>query len=170
MIWTETQVKFSPRISGDHIGCARTAFDIRDLKCSCWEVLVAVIPVRVCESAKNVRQPMNGVVGQMRVRDVPLPTEHGEHSAQRSPATVLDRVAQGFRAGRLTDHAMVDHLLVLAEPIELRLSQSIIYARGDIVSYLFIDRPIASVFLLAGIAWILGMIFRRTWRQYRPAA
>jgi putative tricarboxylic transport membrane protein len=58
---------------------------------------------------------------------------------------------------------------VLAEPIELRLSQSILYARGNILSYLFIDRPIASVFLLAGIAWILGMVFRRYRRQQRPA-
>jgi hypothetical protein len=40
-----------------------------------------------------------------------------------------------------------------------------LYARGDILGYLFIDRPIASVFLLAGIAWILGMIFRRFWRR-----
>ena len=59
---------------------------------------------------------------------------------------------------------------VLAEPIELRLSQSIIYARGDIFSYLFLDRPIASVFLLAGIAWIIGMIVRRYWRPERRTA
>jgi putative tricarboxylic transport membrane protein len=58
---------------------------------------------------------------------------------------------------------------VLALPIEERLSQSMLYARGDILGYLFIDRPIASVFLLAGIAWILGMIFRRFWRRERPA-
>jgi putative tricarboxylic transport membrane protein len=59
---------------------------------------------------------------------------------------------------------------VLAEPVELRLSQSMLYARGDILGYLFIDRPIASVFLLAGIAWILGMIFRRLRRRHhRPA-
>ena len=58
---------------------------------------------------------------------------------------------------------------VLAEPIELRLSQSMLYARGDILGYLFIDRPIASVFLLAGIAWILGMIFRRYRRHQRQA-
>ena len=118
MIGTETQVKFSPRISRDHIGCTRTALDIRDLECSCWEILVAVIPVRVCESAKNVRQSMNGVVGQMRIRDVPLPTEHGEHSAQRSPATVLDRVAQGFRAGWLTDDAPIDTLIACAKGID----------------------------------------------------
>jgi putative tricarboxylic transport membrane protein len=59
---------------------------------------------------------------------------------------------------------------VLAEPIEVRLSQSILYARGDILGYLFIDRPIASVFLLAGIAWILGMIFRRYRRHQRQSA
>lgn len=59
---------------------------------------------------------------------------------------------------------------VLAEPIELRLSQSMLYARGDILGYLFIDRPIASVFLLASIAWILGMIFRRYWRPRRQAS
>lgn len=60
---------------------------------------------------------------------------------------------------------------VLAEPIELRLSQSMLYARGDILGYLFIDRPIASMFLLAGIAWIFGMAFRRfVRRSHRSAA
>lgn len=53
---------------------------------------------------------------------------------------------------------------ILAEPIELRLSQSLLYARGDIFNYFFIQRPIASFFLLAGIAWIVGMIYVR----YRP--
>jgi putative tricarboxylic transport membrane protein len=47
---------------------------------------------------------------------------------------------------------------VLAEPIEYRLVQSMIYARGDILEYLFIQRPIASVFLTAGIIWIAWMI------------
>jgi putative tricarboxylic transport membrane protein len=50
---------------------------------------------------------------------------------------------------------------ILAEPIELRLSQSILYARGDPVSFFFLQRPIASFFLLAGIAWIVGMIYVR---------
>jgi putative tricarboxylic transport membrane protein len=57
---------------------------------------------------------------------------------------------------------------ILAEPIELRLSQSLIYARGDILHYFFIDRPIASFFLLAAIAWIAGMIYVRYRR--RPSA
>jgi putative tricarboxylic transport membrane protein len=48
---------------------------------------------------------------------------------------------------------------ILAEPIELRLSQSLLYARGDILNFFFIQRPIASFFLLAGIAWIIGMIY-----------
>ena len=50
---------------------------------------------------------------------------------------------------------------VLAKEIELRLSQSIIYARGDILHYLFIDRPIASAFLTAGIIWVSWRIIRR---------
>ncbi len=50
---------------------------------------------------------------------------------------------------------------ILAEPIELRLSQSIIYAHGDPVSFFFLHRPIASAFLLAAIAWIVGMIYVR---------
>ena len=50
---------------------------------------------------------------------------------------------------------------ILAEPIELRLSQSIIYAHGDPVSFFFLHRPIASAFLLAAIAWIAGMIYVR---------
>jgi putative tricarboxylic transport membrane protein len=58
---------------------------------------------------------------------------------------------------------------VLAKEIELRLSQSIIYARGDILHYLFIDRPIASAFLTAGIIWVLWTIIRRARRRQRPA-
>jgi len=50
---------------------------------------------------------------------------------------------------------------ILAGPIELRLSQSIIYARGDLLNYLFIQRPIASAFLVAGIVWIVWMIYSR---------
>jgi putative tricarboxylic transport membrane protein len=59
---------------------------------------------------------------------------------------------------------------ILAEPIELRLSQSILYARGDIVNFFFVQRPIASFFLLAGIAWIAGMIYVRYRRRPGKAA
>jgi len=59
---------------------------------------------------------------------------------------------------------------VLAEPIEYRLSQSMLYARGEILDYLFIQRPIASVFLSAGILWIIWMIVgprvRRRFRRH----
>jgi putative tricarboxylic transport membrane protein len=54
---------------------------------------------------------------------------------------------------------------ILAEPIELRLSQSILYARGDPLSFFFLQRPIASFFLLAGFAWIIGMIVIRYRRR-----
>ena len=47
---------------------------------------------------------------------------------------------------------------ILAEPIEYRLSQTLLYARGDVFQYLFVDRPIASVFLSLGIVWIVWMI------------
>jgi putative tricarboxylic transport membrane protein len=50
---------------------------------------------------------------------------------------------------------------ILAEPIELRLSQSILYARGDLANFFFVQRPIASFFLLAGIAWVVAMIYYR---------
>jgi len=58
---------------------------------------------------------------------------------------------------------------ILAEPIELRLSQSLLYARGDVLNFFFIQRPIASFFLLAGIAWIIGMIYVR-YRRRRAKA
>jgi putative tricarboxylic transport membrane protein len=50
---------------------------------------------------------------------------------------------------------------ILAEPIELRLSQSILYARGDLANFFFVQRPIASFFLLAGILWVVAMIYYR---------
>jgi putative tricarboxylic transport membrane protein len=59
---------------------------------------------------------------------------------------------------------------ILAEPIELRLSQSILYARGDILNFFFIQRPIASFFLVAGMIWIAGMIYVRYRRREGRAA
>jgi putative tricarboxylic transport membrane protein len=60
---------------------------------------------------------------------------------------------------------------ILAEPIELRLSQSILYARGNPLEFFFVQRPIASFFLLASIAWIIGMIYFRYRREPgKPAA
>jgi hypothetical protein len=47
----------------------------------------------------------------------------------------------------------------------LRLSQSILYARGNVLDFFFVQRPIASFFLLAGIAWIIGMIYVRFRRK-----
>ncbi len=58
---------------------------------------------------------------------------------------------------------------ILAPTIELRLSQSIIYARGNLLDYLFVQRPIASFFLLAAIAWILWMAYTRLIRRKRHA-
>jgi putative tricarboxylic transport membrane protein len=61
---------------------------------------------------------------------------------------------------------------VLAEPIEYRLSQTILYADGTIFHYLFVQRPIASVFLTAAIIWslflVVGPWIRRRLKQ-RPA-
>lgn len=47
---------------------------------------------------------------------------------------------------------------VLAEPIEYRLSQTMLYAKGDVFQYLFMQRPVAAVFLLAAITWSLYLI------------
>ncbi|MEE9239752.1 MAG: hypothetical protein V3U53_01010, partial [bacterium] len=54
---------------------------------------------------------------------------------------------------------------VLAEPVEYRLSQTMLYARGDVFNYLFIQRPVASVFLLVAIFWSLYLIFGPWLRQ-----
>ncbi len=60
---------------------------------------------------------------------------------------------------------------VLAEPIEYRLSQTMLYARGDVFNYLFIQRPVASVFLVVAIFWSLYLIFgpwlRRRFKEQR---
>lgn len=49
---------------------------------------------------------------------------------------------------------------VLAEPIEYTLSQSLLYARGAPFHYLFVDRPIASFFLVAALIWITWLTMR----------
>lgn len=54
---------------------------------------------------------------------------------------------------------------VLAEPIEYTLSQSLLYAHGSPFHYLFVDRPIASFFLVAGLIWIAWMTVRVTVRR-----
>ena len=58
---------------------------------------------------------------------------------------------------------------VLAEPIEYTLSQSLLYARGAPFHYLFVDRPIASVFLTAALAWTAWMT-GRAWLRRRSRA
>jgi putative tricarboxylic transport membrane protein len=49
---------------------------------------------------------------------------------------------------------------VLSEPIEYRLAQTMLYAKGDLFSYVFVQRPVASVFLSAAIIWIVYLIIR----------
>ena len=49
---------------------------------------------------------------------------------------------------------------VLAEPIEYTLSQTMLYAKGDILQYIFITRPIASAFLLLALIWIIYKAIR----------
>jgi putative tricarboxylic transport membrane protein len=43
---------------------------------------------------------------------------------------------------------------VLSEPIEYTLSQTMLYARGAVIQYIFLQRPIAAVFLTAALLWI----------------
>ena len=59
---------------------------------------------------------------------------------------------------------------VLAEPIEYRLSQSMLYAKGAPFSYLFVQRPIASIFLVAALTWVGYLILRPMWRRARGHA
>jgi len=59
---------------------------------------------------------------------------------------------------------------VLAEPIEYRLSQSMLYAKGAPFSYLFLQRPIASAFLIAALVWIAYLILRPMWQRARGHA
>lgn len=54
---------------------------------------------------------------------------------------------------------------VLAEPIEYTLSQSLLYAHGSPFSYLFVDRPIASFFLVSALIWIAWMSARAAVRR-----
>lgn len=55
---------------------------------------------------------------------------------------------------------------VLAEPIEYTLSQSLLYAQGSPFYYFFVDRPIASFFLVAGLIWTVWMSARFAIRRH----
>lgn len=57
---------------------------------------------------------------------------------------------------------------VLCEPIEYRLSQNMLFAKGHIFHYLFIERPIASVFMSAAVIWAVYLILRPWVRRYGP--
>lgn len=59
---------------------------------------------------------------------------------------------------------------ILCEPIEYRLSQNMLFAKGNIFQYLFIDRPFASVFMTAAIVWSTYLILRPWIRRYRARA
>jgi len=54
---------------------------------------------------------------------------------------------------------------VLAEPIEYTLSQSLLYAYGSPLHYLFVDRPISSFFLVAALIWIAWLTARAAIRR-----
>ncbi|MBI3126794.1 MAG: tripartite tricarboxylate transporter permease [Candidatus Tectomicrobia bacterium] len=58
---------------------------------------------------------------------------------------------------------------VLAEPLEYTLSQSLLYARGAVLGYFFLARPIAGVFLAATLIWVAWMSVRHRFRAPRPA-
>ena len=59
---------------------------------------------------------------------------------------------------------------VLAEPIEYSLSQTLLYARGSVLNYFFVARPIAGAFMAAAILWIAWMSVRgRFKRAPQPA-
>ena len=49
---------------------------------------------------------------------------------------------------------------VLAEPVEYTLSQTMLYAKGSILQYIFVTRPISSAFLLSALIWILYRAIR----------
>jgi putative tricarboxylic transport membrane protein len=49
---------------------------------------------------------------------------------------------------------------VLAQPIEYSLTQTLLYARGAFLWYVFIDRPIASAFMIGALVWVF-------WKAYR---
>ena len=49
---------------------------------------------------------------------------------------------------------------VLAEPVEYTLSQTMLYAKGSILQYIFVTRPISSAFLLSALIWILYRAMR----------
>jgi putative tricarboxylic transport membrane protein len=55
---------------------------------------------------------------------------------------------------------------VLSEPIEYRLSQTMLYAKGSLFHYMFVQRPVASLFLIAAIIWTVYLILR-PWLQKR---
>ena len=49
---------------------------------------------------------------------------------------------------------------VLAEPVEYTLSQTMLYAKGSVLQYIFITRPISSAFLISALIWILYRAIR----------
>jgi putative tricarboxylic transport membrane protein len=58
---------------------------------------------------------------------------------------------------------------VLSEPIEYRLSQTMLFAKGNLFHYLFVERPVASIFMSAAIIWTAYLICR-PWIQRRRQA
>ncbi|MDP6278765.1 MAG: tripartite tricarboxylate transporter permease [Nitrospinota bacterium] len=55
---------------------------------------------------------------------------------------------------------------VLSEPIEYRLAQTMLYAKGSLFHYVFVQRPVASLFLSAAIIWT-GYLVIRPWLNNR---
>src|SRR4051794_1514142 len=61
---------------------------------------------------------MRGVVGEMRVGDMPLHALDDEPAGHAAAAADLDHVAELGRRGRLADDTGIEHLAALAQPFQ----------------------------------------------------
>ena len=84
------------------------AVDIRDLEAGRGEIGVALVPFGRGQLRQRWCQPVNGIIRQLRVGNVPLLAMHEHAAGERAAPADLDGIAQGLDAGRFADDAVVD--------------------------------------------------------------
>ena len=92
--------------------------DTGDLQCRRLEPVRAGVHRRRGQCIQSLDQPMDRIVGAMRIGDVALRAMHLDLHVDAAAAANFDHVAQLHRAGRLSDQTEIGDLVVRPHPIQ----------------------------------------------------
>src|SRR6185295_7074094 len=112
------QVESSLELARYYIGRASSRIEVGDLEAGGLEVLIALVPGARGELGQGRRESVHRILGELRIRNVPLHAMHREPAGERAATSDLDGVAELLLARRLADDAPVDLLTALAQRLD----------------------------------------------------